>query len=82
MLEKGITLGLQHLLLAKEAILIANGKKKAEIIQQTIESTVQSNVPASIMQLHRGGWILIDEEAASLLNKNSNSTIVSNSNGQ
>ncbi len=76
-LEKGITLGLQHLLHAKEAILIANGRKKAEIIQRAIESPVQSSVPASIMQTHPNGWIMIDQEAALLLQNNSNSNVFS-----
>ena len=70
-LEKGITLGLQHLLQSKEAILIANGKKKAEIIRLAIESPVQSSVPASIMQTHPNGWVMIDKEASSLLQKHS-----------
>ena len=66
-LDKGITLGLQQLLDAREAILIANGKKKAEIVQSAFESPPQTSVPASIMQVHPNGYIMIDREAASLL---------------
>src|SRR5688572_32931758 len=81
-LDKGITLGLQHLIESKEAILIANGKKKAEIVQLAIESPAQTQVPASIMQTHPNGWIMIDDEAASLLKKNSSSSFFQNSSGQ
>jgi glucosamine-6-phosphate isomerase len=66
-LQKGITLGLQQLLSAKEAILMANGRKKAEIIKKAIEETIDPLVPASIMQLHHNGSVLLDKEAASLL---------------
>ena len=68
-LTKGITLGLQHLLDAKKAILIANGIKKADIIRKTLEETITPQVPASIMRRHSNGMIMIDEEAAADLTK-------------
>ncbi len=67
-LSKGITLGLQHLMESKKVILIANGNKKADVIRRAIEEKVHSYFPASIMQTHPQGVIMIDEEAASLLN--------------
>lgn len=66
-LSKGITIGLQHLMEAKQVILIANGEKKASIIKETIEEKVSNQIPATIMQTHKNGIIMIDEEAASLL---------------
>lgn len=69
-LNKGITIGLEHLLNAKKCFLIANGNKKAEVIRQTVEGPVTENFPASIMQQHANGFVLVDEEAASLLTKN------------
>lgn len=68
-LQKGITLGLQHLLESKKAILIANGKKKAEVIEKTVEGEITNTFPASIMQTHINGSVITDEEAASLLKK-------------
>ena len=68
-LGKGITIGFKHLLNAKKVFLMANGSKKAEVIQKTVEGPVTENFPASIMQQHENGFILIDEEAASLLSK-------------
>jgi glucosamine-6-phosphate deaminase len=46
---------------------MANSSKKAEVIKKTIEDPVTESFPASIMQKHADGFILIDEEAGSLL---------------
>jgi galactosamine-6-phosphate isomerase len=66
-LSKGITIGLQHLMDAKQVILIANGEKKAAIIKQTVEEKVSNQIPATIMQTHTNGIIMFDEAAASLI---------------
>lgn len=66
-LTKGITLGLQHLIEAKKAILIANGIKKAEVMREAIEGEINPRMPASIMRKHSDGEIILDEEAASKL---------------
>jgi glucosamine-6-phosphate isomerase len=68
-LQKGITLGLQHLLDARKAILMANGSKKAGVIKKTMEGEVTNAFPASIMQKHANGVVMVDEEAASLLDQ-------------
>lgn len=68
-LSKGITIGLGHLMKAKKVMLIANGLKKAEVIHKTIEGNVTETFPASIMQQLPNSFVLIDEEAASLLSK-------------
>ncbi|MBL7697550.1 MAG: glucosamine-6-phosphate deaminase [Chitinophagaceae bacterium] len=66
-LTQGITLGLQHLMEAKKAILIANGIKKADVMKETIEGEIHTGMPASIMRKHTNAEIIIDEEAASKL---------------
>ncbi|MEY4628654.1 MAG: hypothetical protein RLZZ595_980 [Bacteroidota bacterium] len=68
-LESGITLGFHHLLATKKVYLIANGKAKAEVIQKAVEGEVTTAFPASVMQLHKNGSILVDEEAASMLTR-------------
>jgi len=68
-LEKGITIGFKHLLNAKKVFLMANGSKKAEVIRTTVEGPLTEDFPASIMQRHENGFVLIDDEAASLLSK-------------
>ncbi len=66
-LKQGITLGLKHLLEAKRAILIANGLKKASIVKKVLEGEISEQLPASIMRTHKNGLVVIDREAASLL---------------
>lgn len=66
-LDKGITIGLGHLLGAKKVFLLANGSKKASVIKQTVEGVITEKFPASIMQRHANGHVLIDEEAGALL---------------
>lgn len=66
-LRKGITLGLQHFLEAGTAIVIANGIKKSGVIQKAVNGPVTNELPASIIQKHPNGLVMIDEEAASLI---------------
>ena len=66
-LDRGITLGLKHLMEARTVILLANGTKKAEVIKRAVEGDVTNKFPASIIQKHTNGMVMIDEEAASLL---------------
>lgn len=68
-LHQGITIGLGHLMNAKKVFLKADGTRKAEVIKQTVEGEVNESFPASIMQLHANGFVVIDEAAASLLTK-------------
>ena len=69
-LEKGITLGFEHLLNSKRVLLLANGISKAQVIKQAIEGPVSIDFPASVMQLHNNGNIMVDAAAASLLSEN------------
>lgn len=66
-LGKGITIGFGHLMNTKKVFLMANGSKKAEVIKKTIEAPVTENFPASIMQKHSNGFLLVDKDAGSLL---------------
>ena len=68
-LGKGITLGLKHLQESKKVLLIANGTKKAEVIKKTVEEKMTASFPASIMQKHPNGFVMVDEQAAGLLNR-------------
>lgn len=66
-LGKGITLGFAHLLSAKKVLLIANGSSKAAVIKRAVEDSPDPSFPATVMQLHPNGSILVDETAASML---------------
>jgi glucosamine-6-phosphate isomerase len=66
-LQKGITLGLQHLLDSRRVVVMASGRKKAEIMRKALEGPVDPEVPASIIRKHSNGITMLDSEAASLL---------------
>ncbi len=68
-LQKGITLGLGHLMNSKKLLLLANGKRKSMVIKKAVEETISNLFPASIVQQHPESYVLIDEDAGSLLDK-------------
>ena len=68
-LHKGITLGLQHFLESRTAILMASGSKKAEVIKNALEGPVTPSMPASIVQKHPRARVMLDEEAAAWLSR-------------
>lgn len=66
-LKQGITLGMQQILDAKEAILIAMGNTKSEILHEALCQDASPEIPASILQLHRNSIVYADKEAAKKL---------------
>ncbi|KIL40907.1 hypothetical protein SD70_10825 [Gordoniibacillus kamchatkensis] len=66
--NKGITLGIKHIMEAKTVILIANGAKKADIVKAAATGAVTEQVPASVLQRHPNACIIVDEQAAAKLN--------------
>lgn len=64
-----ITMGIGTIMEAKECLLLAFGKNKAEAISLTVEGPVTAMVPSSILQFHKLTRIIIDEAAASKLAK-------------
>ncbi|MBS1916949.1 MAG: glucosamine-6-phosphate deaminase [Bacteroidetes bacterium] len=63
----GLTRGIKNIMHTRKLILIAKGKRKAEIIKQAILGPVTTDIPASVVQLHPNCEILLDAEAASLI---------------
>lgn len=68
-LSRGITIGFKHLLNTNKVFLMANGLKKAEVIKKAVEGPVTESFPASIIQKHSDGFVLVDEDAGSSLDK-------------
>lgn len=66
-LKLGITLGLDHFMQSRKALMLASGKKKAEVMRLALEGPVTTAVPASIIRKHPDGTVMLDEDAASLL---------------
>lgn len=64
-----ITMGIGTILDSRQVILLATGESKAQAIRDTIEGPLSASCPASALQMHQSAIIVIDESAASLLEK-------------
>lgn len=62
-----ITQGLGTIQRARHLILLAFGASKAPAVAAALEGPVSASVPGSIVQLHPRATVIVDEEAASLL---------------
>ena len=61
------TMGIKSIMQAKEILLIASGVGKAEAIKAMVEGEVTEDMPASILQMHPNVIIIVDKDAASLI---------------
>ncbi|MCS6770669.1 MAG: glucosamine-6-phosphate deaminase [Kiritimatiellae bacterium] len=66
-----MTLGLGTIMEARQCMLLAFGKAKANAIARTIEGPVTAMMPASILQMHPVVKVFLDHQAASLLQNTS-----------
>lgn len=62
---QAISMGIKSIMAAKQIILIAYGKNKAEAINAMINGEITEDMPASILQKHNNVTVIIDDEAAS-----------------
>jgi len=65
--DKAISVGMATILKAEKIILLASGKNKAEAVKNTVNGFVDTMIPASFLQTHPCITMIIDEEAAILL---------------
>ena len=65
--KNAISMGIGSIMKAREIILIATGKSKAEAVRAMIKGNVDPMCPASVLQFHPSVTVFLDEEAASLL---------------
>ncbi|MCR8969541.1 glucosamine-6-phosphate deaminase [Facklamia sp. 7083-14-GEN3] len=66
---KAITMGVGAIRKAKKIIIMAFGSQKAQAVRGMIEGPITSDLPASVLQKHPNVYVLLDKEAASLLNR-------------
>ena len=64
-----VTMGVGTILESRRCLLLATGQHKADAIRATVEGPVTAQVTASALQLHREVIVVIDEEAASRLDR-------------
>ena len=77
-LTRGITLGLQHFLEAKTAVLIVAGEKKADIVSKVLTEEISNQIPGTIIRSHENSYLFIDEAAASGLSDHTKKEILFN----
>ncbi len=65
---KAVTMGIGSIMQAKKILIIAIGKKKAHAIKQVINGNVTPMCPASVLQFHTDVTLMLDKDAASLIN--------------
>jgi glucosamine-6-phosphate isomerase len=63
-LERGITIGIRHIMEARTVILQISGAGKSGVVGKLIRSEISEDFPASVLKSHPDSWLLIDREAA------------------
>lgn len=63
------SMGIKSIMKSKKIILMAYGETKAEAIKNSIEGPVTEEVPGSILQNHDNVIMIVDEEAAKLIQR-------------
>lgn len=66
---KAITMGIGTIFKAREIILMAWNRKKAEIVKKAVEGEISSEVPATYLQLSDNVEFILDKDAASELTR-------------
>ena len=61
------TMGPKSLMRVKHLVMIVNGKEKAEILKQVLDSPITDELPATVLKLHPNFTVICDKDAASLL---------------
>ena len=60
-----ITMGIGTIMEARELIMLANKTNKADAVKASVEGPITAMVPASILQMHRKAYVIVDKDAAS-----------------
>ncbi|TAH69727.1 MAG: glucosamine-6-phosphate deaminase [Anaerolineaceae bacterium] len=73
-----ITMGVGTILETKSILMLAYGSKKAEIVAKALRGPVTNQITASAIQLYKGkATVILDEDAASMLDETQSSESVS-----
>lgn len=65
--KRAITMGVQAILQADQIVLMAFGREKAQIVAKSVSGGVRTDVPASILNLHKQVTVVLDRDAAAEL---------------
>lgn len=67
--RQALTMGLSAIMKAKKIVMVINGENKAEAVRRMYNGMVGCDCPGSFMQIHPDATIILDQAAASLLDK-------------
>jgi len=65
--RKAVTMGIKSIMSARSILLLASGESKAEAVREMFKGVADPQVPATILQLHQDVTLLVDREAAKLI---------------
>ncbi|MGI9050499.1 MAG: glucosamine-6-phosphate deaminase [Rubrobacteraceae bacterium] len=65
--ERAITVGMKTIFESREILLLASGANKADAVAETLYGTISPDVPASMLSRHRNTTLMLDLEAAALV---------------
>jgi glucosamine-6-phosphate deaminase len=65
--REALSMGVATIMHARSIVLMATGREKADVIEETVAGPITTRVPASLLQLHHDVEIWLDEGAASKL---------------
>lgn len=65
--REAITMGLGGIMKAKKIMVIASGEGKAEVVEAMMSGKITTEIPATMLQMHRDVVLIVDEDAAKLL---------------
>lgn len=60
--KQAVTMGMGAIMTAKKVLLIANGRKKKEVLEKALNGKITPQLPASLLQLHRDVTVIFSEE--------------------
>lgn len=63
--KKAITMGIYPIINAKNVLMVASGKVKADAVEKIVKGNITPECPASILKYHKNFVLIVDEEAAS-----------------
>lgn len=66
--KQAISMGIASIMDSKMVVLLAFGKEKAEAVRAMLTGDITEDLPASILQKHPNCVVIVDTDAASLLN--------------
>ena len=63
-----LTMGPKSLMKVKHLVMIVNGKEKAGILKQVLDSPITDELPSTVLKLHPNMTLICDKDASSELN--------------